>query len=170
MTRPPDLFRIPTDTPGRLAISTRPRGGDWLTDEVAGWKRVGITVIVSLLESEEERDLGLTDEAMECAAHGVRFIAVPVPDRGTPTNTAAFYDAVCTVADGLDCGGQVLVHCRQGIGRSGLFAIAVLYAIGTPLDDAIRAVTVSRGRPVPETPEQTAWLRWFASELLVDIP
>jgi len=35
-------FWIPTETSGRLAILARPRGGDWLPDEVAVWKRAGI--------------------------------------------------------------------------------------------------------------------------------
>ena len=157
----PDLFRIATDTLGRLAISARPRGGDWLSDEVAGWKRAGVTVVVSLLESEEERDLGLTDEATECAAHGLRFVPVPVPDRGTPTDTTAFAEAVHAVADELDNGEWVAVHCRQGIGRSGLCAVAVLRVLGVPTADAIVAASAARGRPVPETPEQTEWLRRF---------
>lgn len=159
---PPDLYPIPTHTPGRLAITARPRGGDWLSDEVAGWRRAGVTVVVSLLEADEERDLGLTDEASECAAHGLRFVPVPVPDRGLPTDRSAFAEAVFAVADELANGEKVAVHCRQGIGRSGLFAVAVLKALGVPTDDAIRAATSARGRPVPETPEQTEWLRRFA--------
>lgn len=158
----PDLYRIPTDTSGRLAISARPRGGDWLSDEVAGWQRAGVTVVVSLLEADEERDLGLTDEATECAAHGLHFVPVPVPDRGVPTDRIAFAEAVITVADELDNGERVGVHCRQGIGRSGLFAVAVLKALGVSTDIAIGAASAARGRPVPETPEQTEWLRRFA--------
>ena len=30
------------------------RGGDWLSDEIAAWKRAGFTSIVSLLTPEEE--------------------------------------------------------------------------------------------------------------------
>ncbi len=48
----PDLFSIPGHWAGRLAIVTRPRGGDWLEDETAGWQQVGLDVIVSLLEAD----------------------------------------------------------------------------------------------------------------------
>jgi len=49
----PDLFWIPGPWRGRLAVATRPRGGDWLADEAAGWRRAGLDVVVSLLENEE---------------------------------------------------------------------------------------------------------------------
>ena len=32
-----DLYWVESPTPGRLAVFARPRGGDWLPDEVAGW-------------------------------------------------------------------------------------------------------------------------------------
>lgn len=44
---------------GTFAIAARPRGGDWLEDEMKAWRRLGVTTIVSLLTPEEERELGL---------------------------------------------------------------------------------------------------------------
>ena len=41
----PDLFWIPGPWRGRLAVATRPRGGDWLEDEVNGWRRAGLDVV-----------------------------------------------------------------------------------------------------------------------------
>ena len=41
---------------GKLAIAARPRGGDWLGDEIEAWRRLGIATVVSLLTPEEERD------------------------------------------------------------------------------------------------------------------
>ena len=55
----PDLFWIPGPWRGRLAVATRPRGGDWLEDEAIGWRRAGIDVIVSLLEEDEAAQLDL---------------------------------------------------------------------------------------------------------------
>ena len=59
----PDLFWIPGPWRGRLAMATRPRGGDWLDDEVSGWRRAGLDVIVSLLEKDEDAQLELGREA-----------------------------------------------------------------------------------------------------------
>jgi hypothetical protein len=52
---------------------------------------------------------------------------------------------------------------RQLVRGSGLIAIAALMQAGQKLDDAIALVSRARGREVPETPEQLAWLRTFAS-------
>src|SRR5436309_9794359 len=35
------LYWINDPWPGKLALAARPRGGDWLPDEVADWKRAG---------------------------------------------------------------------------------------------------------------------------------
>jgi protein-tyrosine phosphatase len=51
------------------------------------------------------------------------------------------------------------VHCRQGIGRSGLIAIGALMSSGFATEEAIRAVSLARGLPIPETPAQHEWLR-----------
>ena len=154
----PTLFPIPLDAPGRLAITARPRGNDWLADEVAGWKRAGVTRVVSLLSPDEETDLGLVEEAAECTAAGLQFLRLPVPDRGIPPNRAEFERVVSEVVAEVNRGGMVAVHCRQGIGRSALVVLAVLKACGIPTAEAIARVTAARGLPVPETPEQSAWI------------
>jgi hypothetical protein len=43
--------------PGKLAMAARPRGGDWLQDELADWRRSGVNTVFSLLTEEEEHDL-----------------------------------------------------------------------------------------------------------------
>jgi hypothetical protein len=57
-------------TPGRLAIVPRPRGGDWLADEVARLKAAGVDILVSMLEPAEAW-------VRIAAARGL-----PVPDTG----------------------------------------------------------------------------------------
>jgi hypothetical protein len=46
-------FWVDTDNQIRLAIVPRPRGGDWLEDEVAHIKRAGVDVLVSMLQADE---------------------------------------------------------------------------------------------------------------------
>ena len=90
----PDLFWIPTDTPGRLAIAARPRGGDWLVDEVVGWRHAGVDVIVSMLTPDEEVELELTEEGNSCEAAGIEFVALSVPDREVPSADDGFAEVV----------------------------------------------------------------------------
>jgi protein-tyrosine phosphatase len=152
------LFLIPVSGSGRLAISARPRGNDWLSDEVAAWKRAGVTLVVSLLTPDEETELGLVEEAAECAAAGLQFLRLPVPDRGVPPNRAEFDGVVSEVIAELNRGGTAVAHCRQGVGRSALVVLGVLKATGVPVAEAIVRVSAARGLPVPETKEQAEWV------------
>src|SRR4051794_10669393 len=79
---------------GRLAVLPRPRGGDWLEDEVRAWKAAGVDVVVSLLEKEEAEELDIASEADACRENGVDFISHPITDRGLPPSLRAFADLV----------------------------------------------------------------------------
>lgn len=156
-----ELLWIPTDTPGRLAIVARPRGNDWLDDEVRNWKQLGLTDDVSMLEETEEAELGLNRESHACSNHDISFHSLPVPDRGVPPDATLFRETVETIVERLLAGASIGVHCRQGIGRSGLFAAAVLMHLGANASSAIRVVSAARGRPIPETAEQSDWLQRY---------
>jgi protein-tyrosine phosphatase len=150
---------------GRLGILPRPRGGDWLTDETTAWRDAGIDVVVSLLEPQEETQFVLEGEAAAAADSGVEFRPFPIPDRGVPASRESVVDLADDIVSALDSGRNVVVHCRQGIGRSGLIVAGVLVAAGKDLPDALRAIEESRGIQVPETEEQREWLLGFASWL-----
>lgn len=159
-----ELFWVPTPFPGRLAVAPRPRGGDWLDDEMAAWHAAGIETVVSLLTPDEVGEFDLEGEADAGAAHGVRFLSLPVPDREIPATRVAFERLVSEIAGELADGRGVAVHCRQGIGRAGLTAAAVLITAGLDPAAAVERVSAARGRPVPETPAQRRWLDEFARE------
>jgi protein-tyrosine phosphatase len=158
----PEPYWIPTPAAGRLAILPRPRGGDWLADEVGAWGRAGVGVVVSLLTPDEAADLELNDEAAACQDQGIEFVSFPIPDRGLPASRSAMTNTVSRLAGLIADGKSVAVHCRQGIGRAALVAICVLIALGEDAEAAIRAVSAARGCPVPETPEQRRWIGEFA--------
>jgi hypothetical protein len=50
-----EFYWVDGPWPGKLALASRPRGGDWLEDEMAGWRRTGIDTMLSLLTPEEEQ-------------------------------------------------------------------------------------------------------------------
>jgi protein-tyrosine phosphatase len=156
------LFWIETTGDGKLAILARPRGGDWLRDEVRSWREQGIDVVASLLDEMEIDELGLTDESTACAAAGIEFTSVPVPDRGVPESAEAFGEVVSRLSDVTASGKSVGVHCRAGVGRSAMLAASMLVAAGASPDEAFERVRVARGSPVPDTPEQRAWVEQFA--------
>jgi protein-tyrosine phosphatase len=162
-----DLFWIPGPWRGRLAIAARPRGGDWLDDEACAWRRAGIDVIVSLLEDDEAAQLGLVNERQAAEGQSMEFVSFPIPDRGVPACTEAASGVIGRIAAQLGTGKNVAVHCRQGIGRSGLIVTGVLMNAGLHVDEAIETVSSARGISVPETLDQRRWVEQLPSQVPV---
>lgn len=154
----PDLFWIPGPWLGRLAITSRPRGADWLDMEIRGLRSAGIDVLVSLLEPLEGVELGLDLEASAATAAHLAFVNFPIPDRSVPTDLAGAHHLLRRLQAELNAGNNVAVHCRQSVGRSGLIAAALLIFEGEDQNVAVQRVTQARGLEVPETPMQMAWL------------
>ncbi|BCL77909.1 hypothetical protein ccbrp13_03740 [Ktedonobacteria bacterium brp13] len=69
---------------GQISIMARPRGGDWLIDEVRALDEAGVDVVVSLLTREEESELDLLDEAHYCQEQGLTYFSLPILDRSVP--------------------------------------------------------------------------------------
>jgi protein-tyrosine phosphatase len=159
------IFQIPLPGIGMLAITPRPRGGDWLEVDVAALSAGGVNMLVSLLETDEAAELGLDDELACCASYGVEFLSLPVPDLGVPRVSETFVMAATDLAKLLREGKHIAVHCRQSVGRSGLLAVSVAVASGLELGEAVETVSKARGVQVPETPTQLAWLRRYQSHL-----
>jgi protein-tyrosine phosphatase len=161
----PDCYRIKGPWQGTLAIVARPRGGDWLEDEVRAWRQAGFDVVVSLLTHDETTDLDITREAELCEVSDMQFIAFPIPDRSVPSSRTAALDLAKRLQVALTDGKGVAVHCRQGIGRSAVIAACLLILSGTDVEQALQRVSAARGFTVPETAEQYQWIVEFARAL-----
>ncbi len=156
-----DLYWIEGPWLGRLAIMPRPRGDDWLADEIHSWHRSGVQAVVSLLTPDKLNELRLADEGALCRANGIEFVSFPIIDRGVPSSMAAFADLVTALAELLAHGKNLAVHCRQGIGRAALVAICLLIFSGVERGAAILRVSTARGCAVPETPDQQRWIAGY---------
>ena len=154
----PKLYWIDGPWSGRLAVAARPRDGDWLEDEIGGWREAGVDVVASLLVDDEVEDLGLTEEPAQAVAHSMRYVSLPIPDRETPPSQKAAITVARQLADELERGHNVVVHCRQGIGRSASIAALVLAVGGLGPEDALRRIRDARGLEVPETEPQRVWV------------
>ena len=160
---PTKLYWLEDRWPGRVALSSRPRGGDWLEDEVAEWKRVGVTTVLSLLEQQEQQELDLQNEADEVRRQGLEFVSLPIPDRHVPRSEVALAQPLEKLDRTLREGRNVLIHCRQGVGRSGLIAACLLVKKGMSPGAAIEKISAVRGVRVPETEEQREWIDHYAA-------
>jgi protein-tyrosine phosphatase len=148
----------------RLAVMPRPRGGDWLEDEMRSCQDQGVQSLVSLLTLEEAQTLDLEDESEICERIGITFHSFPIEDRTVPSDVVKISALIAQLRGELQTGNGVAVHCRAGIGRSSLLAACILRSLGHAADEAFELISRSRGISVPDTDEQRRWVTQFLVE------
>jgi protein-tyrosine phosphatase len=153
-----NIYWIHNDESSRLAIMPRPRGGDWLKDEIESLRHHEVDVLVSLLTPEEIADLYLEEELDLCAPAGLQFLSFPIPDRAVPESCQKYLQFSADLNRLHGEGRSIVIHCRAGIGRASLVAASVLVLQGCTVEDAFKTITAARGCPVPDTVEQAEWL------------
>jgi protein-tyrosine phosphatase len=158
-----NVFWINDDKLGRIGLMPRPRGGDWLEDEICSIRDSGADVIVSLLERQEITELELESEQSICEAQGLQYISFPIPDRDVPLSRQETARLVGKVIELASEGKSIIIHCRQGVGRSAMIAACMLAEGGMSVADEFERIREARGCPVPETEDQRAWVGEYAS-------
>jgi protein-tyrosine phosphatase len=151
-----------------VGIMPRPRGGAALGEEIARLKEQSVDVLVSLLTARETEGEELQLEGELCETSGIEFIWFPIPDRDVPPRDGRFAKFFQGLLDRLAEGKHVAIHCWAGIGRSGLVATCLLVAHNVSLNAAVRAISLARGWPIPDTEEQLAWAAEFAASYRKD--
>jgi protein-tyrosine phosphatase len=150
-------FEVPLDVSGRLWMMPCPTAQH--LDELA---LRGVDRIVSMLGQKEAKALGMGQEAQLCEDRGMAFVGYPIEDFGLP-DIAPFHRFIHTLLAQLTDGAQVAVHCRAGIGRSGMVAASVLIGSGLGVQTAIDAVSAARGVSIPDTVEQADFISRLAA-------
>jgi hypothetical protein len=148
----------------KLAIIPRPRGGDWLEDDLRALKKARIDVIVSALTQEENEELELSGEGALCRSNSIEFLSFRIADRSVPESEDAFGRFLTRLQILLERRRGIGVHCRAGIGRSSMIVAGVLIRQGLPCASAFALIEKARGCSVPDIPEQRAWMEKFGSD------
>jgi protein-tyrosine phosphatase len=138
-----------------IAISRAPSARD-----VRGMQRAGVRSVLDMR-------LEAADRSEHFDRRGMRYLRLPVAEGSAPT-----LDELRLVTDWIlerMNDGPVLVHCREGRGRSALVACAVLLRQGAPLFNAYQ--TLRRARPEASlSDEQADALAAFAAMLETRTP
>jgi len=139
---------------------------DWARDLDADLDRLRhhhrADVLVTLMEDHEHDLLGITDLRARARDAGLEVRHFPIPDASVPPpwRDADFAALVTAIRGALDAGRRLVVHCRGGVGRSGLVAAAVATTYGDDADAAI--ARVRQAQPLAlETREQEAYVARF---------
>ena len=153
-----EMYKVGTIGKGFFAIMARPSLEQGNPASVVNISRLGINLVVSLLEINEARTLGLEAEREEVRALGMDFVSFPIQDMGLPASVEEFASLSKMLLKQVNTGANVLIHCHAGIGRSGLMAAGMLLHCDLNPKQAFAHVSKMRGVRVPETPEQEHWL------------
>jgi protein-tyrosine phosphatase len=156
------MFRnveLPDSVPGRLLLHSMP-GRFEAIDKV--WHQVkteAVDAIVCLTEDFEIRQKSLKyAEALDTGSVPCSVVPFEIREGGVPENKDAFWALANDVANRLQSGEAVLVHCAGGVGRTALLAVSVLLAMGKPITEA--ESLVSRAGSMVETMPQMEMLSW----------
>ena len=153
-----EVFWIEANPKAALAIVLRPRGDEWLEDELLRMQRGGIQTVVSMLEESEADLLGLSEERERAEQIGLSFLSYPIPDRTTPVDLSGFHSFAFELARRLRAGERIGVHCRGSIGRASIAAACALIQLGSNPEAALAAIETARGCQIPDTEEQRQWI------------
>ena len=164
------MFRcveLPTSVPGRLLLHSMP--GRFETIERV-WHQVrseAVVAIVCLTEHFEIR-LKSSQYAKALDAGTVPCSVLPFEPRegGVPANRDAFWGLANEVANRLQSGQAVLIHCAGGVGRTAMLAVSVLLALGETIHQA--ESIVSQAGSTVETMAQIEMLSWCATRALTE--
>ena len=127
--------------------------------EIAG---SGCTTLVTLIEDYEFGFLGITGFPEAVNRAGLRWLHLPVSDIDVPDGEfeRAWTSAGQELRERLGRGEKVVLHCRGGLGRTGLIAARLLVATGAEPEAAIAMVRAARPGTV-ETADQEDYIHFL---------
>lgn len=137
--------------------------GAWdrdLEKDLATIRAWGSSVLISLIEAYEFIELEVTELPQTClqydiAWHGLPIVDGAIPDQDWEDNWRKISPSLHQT---LREGGRIVIHCKGGLGRTGLLAARILVEFGMPPVEAIKQVRQARPGAI-ETIEQESYVR-----------
>ncbi len=159
------MFRrveLPASVPGRLLLHSMP--GRFETIEKV-WHQVKSEAVGAIVCLTEQYEIRLKSsqyaEALEAGTVPCSVLPFEIREGGVPEDRDAFWGLANDVANRLQSGEAVLIHCAGGVGRTAMLAVSVLLALGEPMDEA--ESLVSKAGSIVETMPQIEMLSWCAT-------
>jgi atypical dual specificity phosphatase len=138
--------------PGKLAGSGQPGLLAPIEDDMVFVREQGFGFVVTLTENPLRPD---------AETFGMRGLHFPIDDMGIATPREV--DRVCSeIIHALECDETVLVHCRAGLGRTGMVLGCCLVALGMESEEALGYVRSVNARYV-QTRAQEKLISHYAS-------
>lgn len=138
---------------GKLGLTLCPgkkdAGRGWdrdLTADLSAIQRWGASTVLTLIEPQEFVLLQVPEFGDCVARFGLHWIHLPIRDVDVPDERflTGWNTAGPEVHRRIASGERILIHCRGGIGRTGLVAAQILIERGCSARDAIHRVRAKR--------------------------
>jgi ADP-ribosyl-[dinitrogen reductase] hydrolase len=125
-------------------------------DAIRDW---GAAAVVTLVEDHELHSLKVASLGAAVRARGMAWYHLPIKDVSTPSNSfeTAWAKAGPELRALVRGGGNVLVHCKGGLGRAGMIAALLLVELGMAPWPAIAAIRRVRSGAI-ETKAQVDYI------------
>ncbi len=153
---------------GNIGMMARPRGNDWLEDEIIKLKMLNVDCVISLLEQDEIYELEIEKEAFFCNQNDITFVNYPIRDRGIPEKDS-FINLIEDTYKRIKLGEKIAVHCRMGIGRASMVSAGVLIMEGINPNIVFDLLSKKRTLNVPDTNIQKDWILKIKKELQLSV-
>jgi protein-tyrosine phosphatase len=129
------------------------------------WHEVRCEAVGAIVCLAEEYEIRLKSsryaEALEAGTVPCDVLPFEIREGGVPEDRDSFWALANNIANRLESGEAVLIHCAGGVGRTAMLAISVLLALGAPMEAA--ESVVSRAGSTVETTPQIEMLSWCAT-------
>ncbi|MDJ0556665.1 MAG: cyclin-dependent kinase inhibitor 3 family protein [Microcoleaceae cyanobacterium MO_207.B10] len=124
-------------------------------------------ILVTLVEKHELEDIQISDLQMVAEAQGIKSIWFPIKDRSIPQSIDTFIKLISDILEAVKTGETVVIHCKAGLGRTGMVTACCLVALGYFPTEAITIVRQTRQYTI-ETTVQEKFISQFAQILSGD--
>ena len=155
-----------TICPGKKAPSTF--GGTWDRDLTQDLEliqsRFGPKSIITLMPTYELVESGVPGLGQAVSDLGMGWHHLAIDDMEAPDKEfeKAWKEALPEIVGTVQNGGNVLVHCRGGLGRSGTVAAVILIELGMATENAVAIVRAARPGAI-ENSEQESYVRRYSA-------
>lgn len=133
--------------------------GPWrrhLATDIEAIRDWGASVVVTLVQSQELELLNVEGLGEAVREQGMEWLHLPITDGGVPDDAfeVAWWDAGPRLRELLADGGRVLLHCRGGLGRTGVIAARLLVEAGVAPQEAIKNVRAARSKTIENATQE----------------
>lgn len=150
---------------GRIGLTLLPGRRDMKRDlsrDLDSLEAVETSHVLCLLSNDELAAYGVPTAVEALQQRGIDVHQLPIKDQSVSTR-AEMHAAVDWMRHAVEAGGNVVIHCVGGLGRSGIAAAAYLKQRGLPTEEAIAVVRGARSKRAIETPLQEAFVADYES-------